>query len=66
MRVPKGYRRNERSPFRALKRGAKLLMSGPICGRNERSPFRALKLKVTIANTAVTTAVEMKEARSGR
>ena len=42
MRVLRGYRRNERSPFRALTHRLRQLRPVLSDGRNERSPFRAL------------------------
>ena len=69
MRGARGYRRNERSPFRALTPLLGVLLHEISKGgrRNERSPFRALThplFFLRMPNFEI--AVEMKEARLGR
>ena len=66
MRVPKGYRRNGRSPFRALTLFCHVFfLLFRVYSRNDRSPFRALKPR-TLSLQFLEVFVEMTEARLGR
>ena len=65
-RGSRGYRRNERSPFRALTHSARIHHRYSCLCRNERSPFRALTHQLHHWYIYRFYPVEMKEARLGR
>ena len=65
MRALRGYRRNEKSPFRALTPKAVTAAVATLASRNEKSPFRALTPPYD-AKSEPYLSVEMKKARSGR